>query len=167
MTHIRVLGLNFLAHGSQDLYPTYLQMTKNFDSYHSTIATVIGSCGGIAYAFHPSDLTKTHAYILNRLIEWWGDCRHSIAVHQLPSHHRHWHSVCRCLYPALDPAQHVRRAFCRSVLAPIRCARSVGRHPNSVRRDEPTWLPHDVPRRHLANRKHTAAASLHTWTIIG
>jgi len=165
MTHIRVLGLNFLAHGSQDLYPTYLQTTKNIDSYHSTVATIIGSCGGIAYACHPSE--KTHAYILNRLIEWRGDCWHGIAVHRSPSHHRHCRSVCGCLYPALDPAQHVRRAFCRSVLAPIRCARSVGRHPNSVRRDEPTWLPHDVPRRHLANRKHTAAASLHTWTIIG
>jgi len=60
MTHIRVLGLNFLAHGSQDLYPTHLQTTKNFDSYHSTVATIMGSCGGIAYAFHPSDLKKTY-----------------------------------------------------------------------------------------------------------
>jgi len=50
MTHICELGFNFLSHGSQDLYPTYLQTTKNFDSYHSTVATIIGNCGAIAYA---------------------------------------------------------------------------------------------------------------------
>ncbi|KAI0040953.1 carboxylic acid transporter [Auriscalpium vulgare] len=41
-------GFNFLSHGSQDLYPTYLTTTKNFDSYHSTVATIIGNCGAIA-----------------------------------------------------------------------------------------------------------------------
>ncbi|KAI0295668.1 MFS general substrate transporter [Multifurca ochricompacta] len=41
-------GFNFLSHGSQDLYPTYLQTTKGFDSYHSTVATIIGNCGAIA-----------------------------------------------------------------------------------------------------------------------
>ncbi|KAI0249023.1 MFS general substrate transporter [Lactifluus subvellereus] len=40
-------GFNFLSHGSQDLYPTYLQTTKGFDSYHSTVATIIGNCGAI------------------------------------------------------------------------------------------------------------------------
>jgi MFS transporter, SHS family, lactate transporter len=49
MTHLRELGFNFFSHGSQDLYPTYLQTTKNFDSYHSTVATIIGNCGAIAY----------------------------------------------------------------------------------------------------------------------
>ncbi|KAH9954974.1 carboxylic acid transporter [Russula dissimulans] len=41
-------GFNFFSHGSQDLYPTYLQTTKNFDSYHSTVATIIGNCGAVA-----------------------------------------------------------------------------------------------------------------------
>lgn len=50
--HSRVLsaplsGFNFLSHGSQDLYPTYLTTSKNFDSYHSTVATIIGNCGAI------------------------------------------------------------------------------------------------------------------------
>ncbi|KAK7032643.1 hypothetical protein VNI00_012908 [Paramarasmius palmivorus] len=41
-------GFNFLSHGSQDLYPTYLKDTKGFDDYHSTVATIIGNCGAIA-----------------------------------------------------------------------------------------------------------------------
>lgn len=47
-------GFNFFSHGSQDLYPTYLQTTKGFDSYHSTVATIIGNCGAITYV---SELT--------------------------------------------------------------------------------------------------------------
>lgn len=41
-------GFNFLSHGSQDLYPTYLQVTKGFSSHDATIATIIGNCGAIA-----------------------------------------------------------------------------------------------------------------------
>ncbi|KAF8260261.1 carboxylic acid transporter [Lactarius quietus] len=41
-------GFNFFSHGSQDLYPTYLQTSKGFDSYHATVATIIGNCGAIA-----------------------------------------------------------------------------------------------------------------------
>ncbi|KAI0059594.1 MFS general substrate transporter [Artomyces pyxidatus] len=41
-------GFNFLSHGSQDLYPTYLTKSKGFDNYHSTVATIIGNCGAIA-----------------------------------------------------------------------------------------------------------------------
>ncbi|KAF8342277.1 major facilitator superfamily domain-containing protein [Cantharellus anzutake] len=40
-------GFNFLSHGSQDLYPTYLQASKGFDSYHATVATIIGNLGAI------------------------------------------------------------------------------------------------------------------------
>jgi SHS family lactate transporter-like MFS transporter len=40
-------GFNFFSHGSQDLYPTYLQTTKGFDSYHATVATIIGNCGAV------------------------------------------------------------------------------------------------------------------------
>ncbi|KAJ7288806.1 carboxylic acid transporter [Mycena rebaudengoi] len=38
-------GFNFLSHGSQDLYPTYLQKTKNISVHASTVATIIGACG--------------------------------------------------------------------------------------------------------------------------
>ncbi|KAJ8076437.1 hypothetical protein PM082_000860 [Marasmius tenuissimus] len=41
-------GFNFLSHGSQDLFPTYMQDSKGFDATHATIATIIGNCGAIA-----------------------------------------------------------------------------------------------------------------------
>ncbi|KAI0247448.1 MFS general substrate transporter [Lactifluus subvellereus] len=40
-------GFNFLSHGSQDLYPTYLKKSKGFDDYHAIVATIIGNCGAI------------------------------------------------------------------------------------------------------------------------
>ncbi|OZJ05264.1 hypothetical protein BZG36_01971 [Bifiguratus adelaidae] len=40
-------GFNFMSHGSQDLFPTYLQVTKGFSSRLSTIATIISNCGAI------------------------------------------------------------------------------------------------------------------------
>lgn len=44
-------GFNFLSHGSQDLYPTYLQESKGFTRHDATVATIIGNCGAIVYAF--------------------------------------------------------------------------------------------------------------------
>ncbi|RDB21642.1 Carboxylic acid transporter [Hypsizygus marmoreus] len=41
-------GFNFLSHGSQDLYPTYLKTTKGFSPDDATVATIIGNCGAIA-----------------------------------------------------------------------------------------------------------------------
>ncbi|CAL1712690.1 unnamed protein product [Somion occarium] len=41
-------GFNFLSHGSQDLYPTYLQQSKGFTDHNATVATIIGNCGAIA-----------------------------------------------------------------------------------------------------------------------
>ncbi|KAG9308908.1 carboxylic acid transporter protein [Chiua virens] len=40
-------GFNFLSHGSQDLYPTYLQSAKGFSSHAATIATILGNVGAI------------------------------------------------------------------------------------------------------------------------
>jgi SHS family lactate transporter-like MFS transporter len=40
-------GFNFLSHGSQDLYPTYMKVTKGFSPHDATVATIIGSCGAI------------------------------------------------------------------------------------------------------------------------
>ena len=42
-------GVSFLSHGTQDLYPTYLQQNKGFTNYNSTLATIIGNCGAISY----------------------------------------------------------------------------------------------------------------------
>ena len=44
-------GFSFLSHGSQDLYPTYLQETKGLSRFDSTVATIIGNCGAVTYAF--------------------------------------------------------------------------------------------------------------------
>ncbi|KAJ7500606.1 MFS general substrate transporter [Mycena galericulata] len=41
-------GFNFLSHGSQDLYPTYLEKSKAISTHDATIATIIGNCGAIA-----------------------------------------------------------------------------------------------------------------------
>ncbi|KAI8994237.1 carboxylic acid transporter [Trametes punicea] len=41
-------GFNFLSHGSQDLYPTYLTAAKLFSDHNATVATIIGNCGAIA-----------------------------------------------------------------------------------------------------------------------
>ncbi|KZV66848.1 MFS general substrate transporter [Peniophora sp. CONT] len=41
-------GFNFFSHGSQDLYPTYMQQSKGFSPHDSTVATIIGNCGAIA-----------------------------------------------------------------------------------------------------------------------
>ncbi|KAH9948852.1 carboxylic acid transporter [Amylocystis lapponica] len=40
-------GFNFLSHGSQDLYPTYLTTSKNFSEHDATVATIIGNCGAV------------------------------------------------------------------------------------------------------------------------
>ncbi|KAF8516333.1 carboxylic acid transporter protein [Hysterangium stoloniferum] len=41
-------GFNFLSHGSQDLYPTYVQNDKLLASQLATKATIIGNCGAVA-----------------------------------------------------------------------------------------------------------------------
>ncbi|RXW24369.1 hypothetical protein EST38_g1483 [Candolleomyces aberdarensis] len=57
-------GFNFLSHGSQDLYPTYLQTSKNFTAHNATIATIIGNCGAIAGGIFAGYLSQ---YIGRRL----------------------------------------------------------------------------------------------------
>jgi len=46
-------GFGFLSHGSQDLYPTYLQVSKGLTRYDSMVATIIGNCGAVACVFLP------------------------------------------------------------------------------------------------------------------
>jgi SHS family lactate transporter-like MFS transporter len=47
-TVLLMSGISFLSHGSQDLYPTYLQENKGFTAHDATVATIIGNCGAIA-----------------------------------------------------------------------------------------------------------------------
>lgn len=41
-------GFNFFSHGSQDIYPSYIQKSKGLSAHLATIATIIGNCGAIA-----------------------------------------------------------------------------------------------------------------------
>jgi len=41
-------GFMFLSHGSQDLFPTYLQESKGFSEHDATVATIIGNLGAIS-----------------------------------------------------------------------------------------------------------------------
>jgi SHS family lactate transporter-like MFS transporter len=36
-------GFNFFSHGSQDLYPTYLQKGKGLTAHSATVGTIIGN----------------------------------------------------------------------------------------------------------------------------
>jgi SHS family lactate transporter-like MFS transporter len=45
------VGFNFLAHGSQDLYPTYVQENKGLSAHASVVATIIGNCVRDPYCF--------------------------------------------------------------------------------------------------------------------
>lgn len=40
-------GFNFFSHGSQDLYPVYLQTTKKFSAPDASKATIISNVGAI------------------------------------------------------------------------------------------------------------------------
>jgi len=40
-------GFNFLSHGSQDLYPTYVQITKGMTKKQASLLTIIGNCGAV------------------------------------------------------------------------------------------------------------------------
>ena len=42
-------GLSFLSHGTQDLYPTYLEENKGFTKLSATMAAIIGNCGAVLY----------------------------------------------------------------------------------------------------------------------
>ncbi len=42
-------GFNFFSHGSQDIYPSYMQKSKGLSAHLSTIATIIGNCGAVSF----------------------------------------------------------------------------------------------------------------------
>ncbi|KAL7419927.1 hypothetical protein Q5752_005846 [Cryptotrichosporon argae] len=44
---ILMTAFNFYSHGSQDLYPTYIQKDKGLTAHQSTICTIIGNCGAV------------------------------------------------------------------------------------------------------------------------
>ena len=44
---LMMAGFNFLSHGSQDLYPTFLSSTLQFSHTLVTITTIVANCGAI------------------------------------------------------------------------------------------------------------------------
>jgi len=57
-------GLGFLSHGTQDLYPTYLEESKGLTKFDATVATIIGTCGAVAYVFFLGVLSDTRTVSL-------------------------------------------------------------------------------------------------------
>ncbi|KAJ3099797.1 hypothetical protein HK100_004832, partial [Physocladia obscura] len=59
---------NFMSHGSQDLYPTYLTATKGFSSHDATVATIIGNvgaiCGGTLFGYLSQSFGRRQMIIL-------------------------------------------------------------------------------------------------------
>lgn len=170
LTCVCGLGFNFFSHGSQDLYPTFLQTTKGFDSYHSTVATIIGNCGAIVYACHFSGLAPfipfANYYVCLPFLcqQWWRNCGRRVTVHRSPSHHHHLRCALWRIHPALDPPQLIQWTFCWRVLAAIWRAGCMGCHPDPTRGDEPARVSRDVPRCHLPTRKR-ADYTHHLWVI--
>ena len=44
---LMMAGFNFLSHGSQDLYPTFLESTLEFSTKLITITTIVANCGAL------------------------------------------------------------------------------------------------------------------------
>ena len=57
-------GISFLSHGTQDLYPTYLQESKGITMFNARLATIIGNCGALVYIFLPGALPETLTFLL-------------------------------------------------------------------------------------------------------
>ncbi|KAJ3131835.1 hypothetical protein HK100_005961 [Physocladia obscura] len=59
---------NFMSHGSQDLFPTYLTVTKGFTSHDATVATIIGNlgaiCGGTLFGYLSQSYGRRQMIIL-------------------------------------------------------------------------------------------------------
>lgn len=169
MTCVCGLGFNFFSHGSQDLYPTYLQTTKGFDSYHSTVATIIGNCGAIAYVSELTPLynllTITFVFFTLSCQQWWRHRGFCVTIHRSSPHHHHLCFYLCHIHPVVDSTQLIQWTFGWRILATIWCAGCVGCHPDPTRRDEPSRVPRNVPWCYLSTRKRTVTNAHHLWII--
>jgi len=147
-------GFNFLSHGSQDLYPTYLQTTKGFDRYHSIVATIIGNVGAITCVPHIDFSLYVDIHFLF-FPQRWGHCRLYFATYRPPAHN---YLVCfakRSFHSALDSSIWLQYACSWRVLCAIWRTRCLGCDPHTARRDESTRIPCYLPRCCIPNRKRT------------
>jgi len=51
-------GFNYLSHGSQDLYPTFLQVSKGFNANDSSVLTIIANIGAVCGAITCGTLSQ-------------------------------------------------------------------------------------------------------------
>jgi hypothetical protein len=56
------IGVGSVVHGSQDLYPTYLEKTKGLTNDQATVVAMIGACGAIVY------VRLAHTILRNKFI---------------------------------------------------------------------------------------------------
>src|SRR6267142_2541518 len=148
-------GFNFLSHGSQDLYPTYLKTGKGFDNRHAIVATIIGNCGAITCVTHFHFLIgRTYNnFLFSR--QRRRHCRFHIPAHRSAADDYFVCHVKRCFHSALDTSLWFQCACCWRFLCTIRRTRSLGCYPYSARGDESTWIPCYLPGCRVPTRKRT------------
>ena len=103
-----------------------------------------------------SSLTLYHpkcASLFTTAFQWRCYCRIRVAVHRPQAHDYPLCFLQRGVYPALDPSIQLQRTLSRRVLGPVWRAGRVGRHSHPTGRDEPSWIPCDVPGRRISTRK--------------
>jgi len=63
---------NFFSHGSQDIYPTFLQVEHKFDAHMTSILTVVGNlgaiCGGIFFGIYSERIGRRRAIVIATLL---------------------------------------------------------------------------------------------------
>ncbi|KAF8151313.1 carboxylic acid transporter protein [Crassisporium funariophilum] len=73
-------GFNFLAHGSQDLYPTYLQQSKGFSAHDAALATIISTVVSTLFLLFAGWVSQyigrrltiiIHAFLIGVFIPLW------------------------------------------------------------------------------------------------
>ncbi|HZP67378.1 MAG TPA: MFS transporter [Rudaea sp.] len=63
---------NFFSHGSQDVYPTFLQVEHGFDTHTTSLLTIVGNvgaiCGGIFFGVYSERIGRKRAIVLAALL---------------------------------------------------------------------------------------------------
>ena len=93
------------------------------------------------------------ASLFTSAFQWRCYCRIRVAVHRPQAHDYPLCFLQRGVHPALDPSIQLQRTLSRRVLGAVWRAGRVGRHSHPTGRDEPSWIPCDVPGRRISTRK--------------
>jgi hypothetical protein len=142
-------GFNFLSHGSQDLYPTYLQTTKGFDSDRYAIRSSQRSSAMSA----PSRVSLSLYMHIHFLFfpQWWGHCTLYFAAYRPPAHDYFVRYTKRGFHSALDYSVWLQYACSWRILCAIWRTGCLGCDPHTARRDKSTLIPRYLPRCYIPN----------------